>query len=148
MNIKGIRRICAHCSSPALQYSGWTLGGFHYYYKCSTCQKYTEYYYPLKTQVTIAAITLLLLVAFGSLVTNLNFPKTRGFYFSAIVVLLTAISYKYRRAFIKINPIDRLPVDGAILPAPNRSLRLLFITILFIALVIYASVFLSNLNGQ
>ena len=151
MNIKGVRKTCAHCGSSELQYYGQTLGYFHYYYKCSNCQKYTEHYYPLRTQVTINAVWLLLFVVFGLLVLNSNSPKTGILYFSAIAVLTWTIFYKCRRAFIKVIPIDRLPDDRAILRPANRTLRLLLIAIFVIfaiGLAIYASIFYLNLSRQ
>ncbi len=148
MGHKDIRKICPHCNSPALKYFGWTPGGFHYYFKCSNCQKYTEYYYSLTAQITIAAATLLFFVIFAVLIISLDSPKNGKFYFLAVVVLSSAIAYKYRWSFIKIIPIDGLPDNRWIMPALNRSLRLVLILILVIGFVIYTGVFLLNLSRQ
>lgn len=148
MKIKGVRNICAHCGSSALEYAGWTPGGFHYYFRCSNCHEYTEYYYSLKTQITIAAVTLLFFVILGVLTVGLDSPKTGIFYFLAVAILSAVICYKYRWSFVKVIPIDGLPDGRWIVPAPNRCLRLVIIAIVVIGFMIYAGLFLLNLSRQ
>ncbi len=148
MRLTSIRKICPHCNSPALEYLGWTPGGFHYYFQCSNCHKYMEYYYSLTAQISIAAVTLLFFVTLVVLIVSLDSLKTGMFYFLAAAVLSSAISYKYRWVFIRIIPIDGLPDDRWIMPALKRSLRLILILILVIGFVIYTGGFLLNLSRQ
>ena len=150
MNLNTLKKRCAHCNAPTLQYCGWTLSNFHKYYKCSTCLKYTEYYYPpLRTFITVGVFMLLFCGAFNLLLgTNSNSPNERIFYFIAFVVLFTLLSYKLRWAFLKIIPIDKLPNDGSVLQAPNKIFCFLLTALFVVGLLIYASVFLFNLIHQ
>ena len=42
-NPPGSKENCPHCKSSKMEYYGGTPGGFHFYYRCSNCRKYTEW---------------------------------------------------------------------------------------------------------
>ena len=53
---------CPYCKSSEMEYYGFTFGDLHFYYKCSRCQKYTEYRIAFRNYLIMSSIILLMMV--------------------------------------------------------------------------------------
>ena len=148
MKIKGIENFCAHCGSPNLEYSAMTLGGFHYYFKCSNCKQYTEYHYPLKTQILIGIFTVVIFLVYALLMVLAHSPRTGILFYIAFVTLSSALCYKFSWSYIKRIPIQDLPEGAWLISAPPKRLRLVVGLVVGAALVVYLGIFFMHLAQQ
>jgi hypothetical protein len=141
---------CPHCKSSKMEYYGSTLGGFHFYYKCSRCQKYVEYRITLKNFVIMSSIIFLAMVF--SFVVPLSVLSDNSrlaiLFFVGSVVLFSIVGYRYRWYFYESIPLEDLQTDLWIIYAASKKTRLLIVTILIAALLAYTGIFILNLTRQ
>jgi hypothetical protein len=137
---------CPHCKSSELEYFGFTFGGFHFYFKCSRCQKYIEYRITLKNYLIMSSIIFLVMVfSFVLPFSVLNRASRLAIlFFIGFVVLYMIVSYRYRWYLYEPIPLVDLPTDFSIIPAPGKKSRLLFVAIFIAVLLAYTGIFILN----
>ncbi len=147
--MKNKKRICAHCQSSALEFYGYIPGGFHYYYECQNCKKYTEYYYPVKIQIYAAVVTISIFTAFAmSMVIFEQSLRTAVLIFLAVAaVSLFALKYITTPLF-KAIPLVELPAGQLIIPGFPRTFSKIIVVLFIVAAVFYFGVFFINLARQ
>lgn len=147
--MKNKQRLCAHCQSVALEFYGYIPGGFHFYYVCNNCKKYTEYYYPFKGQIYAAVVTILIFTAFA--VTMVIFDQslsTAVLIFLAITAVLLFFFKYLTSPLVKAIPIAELPASWLIIPAFPKTFSKVVVGLLIIAAVFYFGIFFIHLARQ
>jgi hypothetical protein len=144
--------VCANCKSLNVKYYGATLHGYHYYYKCNDCQKYTEYCISIKNMrislLILWSIIVLALVVFFILLSNCNTDSAIVWFFStAFFLMLTG--YKYRWTVFQTLVLENLPNDRVIMHALDKGITLILMRILLglfvAAFIAYIAFFFVNL---
>jgi hypothetical protein len=141
---------CPHCKSSEMEYLGFTFGGFHFYYKCLSCQKYTEYCITLKNYLIMSFIILLMML-FSIAIPLSVFNKHVGL---AIIIICLAFDlfwmfgYKYRFYFYELIALDELQIDLKIIHAFSKRIRLIIVVIIISVFLAYAGIFTFNLLRQ
>ena len=140
------QRNCAHCKSSKMEYYGATVHNFTVYYKCSKCQKYTEYRIGFKNLLILSSIILLMMVfSFAGPLSVLDGNPQLAIWASiGCVVLCLIVIYRYGMYFYESVALRDLPTDLLIFPAPNKKVRFVIVTILIVALLAYAGIFIFN----
>lgn len=157
MKLSDNKLVCAHCKSRNMRYYGGTFGGYHYYYRCSDCQKYTELYCSLKNMrimyfvlcliMTLAVAVFLILLDIHSGSSGLTI-----LYSFATMFLYAIFVYKYRWSAFEPIARENLPNDRLIIHVPGKRVSLIIVRVIagiFVAAFIaYVAIFLLNLARQ
>lgn len=141
---------CAHCNSSRMEYYGCTFGGFHFYYKCLDCHKYTEYRISLKNMLVISFIILLSMAFITILAISILLlsPLLAIVFFFASIILYLLIVYRYRWYGWEKIALKHIPSDSGILRAPNKRIRFIILAFFIVAFLGYTTVFIINLLRQ
>ena len=125
-NPPGFKENCPHCKSSKMEYYGGTPGGFHFYYRCSNCRKYTEY--RVSSKNFLIAISILFLMMFFSIALTLFIfsigPLSAILFFLGSVVLFWIVVFKYERYFYESIALEDLQTDLWIIHAASKKSRL------------------------
>ena len=137
---------CPHCKSSKMEYYGFTFGGFHFYYKCIRCQKYTEYRIAFKNFLIMSSIILLMMVFSFAVPLSVLSRNSRLaiLAFVGCVVLFSIVGYRYRWYFYEPIALQDLPTDLWVVRAVSRKARLIIVTIFIVALLAYTGIFIFN----
>ncbi len=138
---------CTHCKSSELEYYGSTFGGFHCYYKCLNCQKYTEYRMGLRNFLMMNLIIFLMMIftiAVPLSVLSVN-SRLAIFVFVGSVILFLILGYKYRWYFYESIAVEDLETDIWIIHASNKNVRRAIAAIFIVVLLSYAGIIIHNL---
>lgn len=149
------KNVCAHCKSPKIQYYGATYGGYHYYYKCPDCQKYTEQYISLNKMRVMYFVVYFLIMApsIVAFLILLDLDPGLAILFCLATTLLFAIfSYKYRWCAVEYRvagtiALDNLPSDRWII-RPAKGIRFIIGVLFIAAITAYVAIFFLNLARQ
>ena len=140
---------CPHCGSSQMEYYGFTYGGLHYYFRCLTCHRFTEYRISYTRMLAISIVTLALLIFLISVtVSTIGVNPIIAIIFWFICLILFGIRSKYRWYGFKTIAITELPKDLFIMRAPKKRTRLLIIGVLLIILLAYAGIIIFNSMQQ
>lgn len=149
----GFKENCPYCKSSEMEYYGYASGGFHFYYRCSTCRKYTEYHISSKNFLVGSSIIFLMMV-FSITLTLLIFnisPLAAMLFFLVSIALFLIVIFKCEDYFFESVVTDDLQVDLLTIHDPSNKIRLTIIAIYFILFVLflaYIGIFILNLVGQ
>jgi hypothetical protein len=153
MKLSDNKLVCAHCKSLNIIFYGATYGGYHYYYKCLDCFKYTERYCSLKNmRIILFVIFLNLAVVIAVFNFLLDFKSDLAISYSfATTFLLAIFYYKYRWSGFETIVRDNLPNDRWIIHVSSKRIRLIarvIVSIFVAAFIAYVAIFFLNLAGQ
>ena len=149
----GFKENCPYCKYSKMEYYGFTPGGFHFYYRCSNCRKYAEYYFSSKTFLTTSVIIFLIIVfaiALTLFIWSISHLSAILFFLGFIVLSLMA-NHKYGRYSYKSIALEDLQTDLWIIRAASKRSRLVIAAIFFVFLVVflaYIGIFIVNLTRQ
>jgi membrane protease YdiL (CAAX protease family) len=144
------KRNCPHCKSSEMEYYGFTFVGLHFYYKCSRCQKYTEYRIAFRNYLIMSSIILLIMVfSFAVPLSVLGHNSALAILvFAGSVVLFSIIGIKYRWYLFEAIALEDLPTDLSIIHVPSKKIRLIIIAIFIAVLFAYGGILVVNLMQQ
>lgn len=145
--------VCANCKSLNVKYYGTTFHGYHYYYKCNDCQKYTECSISIKNMriryFILWSIIVFALTIFFILLSDISAAPAILFLFSA-ALLLILFGYKYRWTGFQTIVRENLPDDRVIMHALDKGITLILMRILLgffvAAFIAYIAFFFVNLS--
>jgi hypothetical protein len=152
-NLPGSKENCPHCKSSKMEYYGGTPGGFHFYYRCTNCRKYTEYRVSSK-KFLIACSILFLMMVFSIALTLFIFsisPILATLFFLGSVVLFWIVDFKYERNFYESIALEDLQTDLWIIHAASKKSRLVIAAtffVLFVAFLAYIGILFLTLYGN
>ncbi len=141
---------CPHCNSSEMEYYAFTLGGFHFYYKCRRCRKYIEYRITLKNFLIMNSIILLVMVFSFVIPLSVLYDhsKLAMLLFVASFLVFSIVGYRYRFYFYEAIALEDLQTDLWIIHAYRKKIRLLIGAIFTIVLLAYLGLFILNLIRQ